>query len=142
LANGIPDPRKPIQESIISFFGLSYRISWAKIKHIDILNKITFATISNHDSLTKKYSKSTYVCGKELNFWSIRLRYSWKIKETEKAMYFTFYLEPVTDGRVDVNGVFAALLTDGLLLLLPLDVLGVVQQHNIEVECVTFWLKS
>jgi hypothetical protein len=57
-------------------------------------------------------------------------------------MYFTFYLEPVTDGRVDVNGVFAALLTDGLLLLLPLDVLGVVQQHNIEVECVTFWLKS
>jgi hypothetical protein len=57
-------------------------------------------------------------------------------------MYFTFYLEPVTDGRVDVNGVFAALLTDGLLLLLPLDVLGVVQQHNIEVECVTFWLMS
>jgi hypothetical protein len=49
-------------------------------------------------------------------------------------MSFTFYLQPVTDGRVDSNGVFAALLTDDLLLLLPLDVHLVVRQCNVEVQ--------
>jgi hypothetical protein len=48
-------------------------------------------------------------------------------------MSFTFYLELVTDDRVDINGVFAALLTNALLLL-PLDALLVVRQRNVEVE--------
>jgi hypothetical protein len=48
--NVFVDPRKPIHESIISFFLVILKNKLDTTKYIDVFNKLPLATISNHEN--------------------------------------------------------------------------------------------